>query len=104
GRTNVEDSLLVINAFRASLTPSLPPISPNLLRLDPYRSVDIRMTKVFRVQAQHRLELSVEAFNLTNHVNYSPTSVNRNLNSPEFLERRNARDARQIQWGLRYSF
>jgi len=104
GRTNVEDSLLVIDAFRASLTPSLPPISPDLLRLDPHRSLDIRMTKVFRVQAQHRLELSVEVFNLTNHVNYSPTSVNRNLNSPAFLERRNARDARQIQWGLRYSF
>ena len=43
------------------------------------------------------------AFNLTNQVNYHSTSINRNLNSPAFLERRTARDARQIPWGIRYS-
>lgn len=102
GRENVEETLRIINAFRAGLT--LPPINSDLLRLDPYRSLDMRITKVFRVQARQRLELTLEAFNLTNHVNYNSASVNRNLNSPAFLERRNARDARQIQWGIRYSF
>jgi hypothetical protein len=34
-------------------------------------------------------------------VNYNPVTVNRNINSPSFLERRSARAARQIQWGLR---
>ena len=102
GRDNVEESLRIINEFRAGLT--LPPIDSDLLRLDPYRSLDVRLTKVFQVRAPQRLELTLEAFNLTNHVNYNSTSVNRNLNSPAFLERRTARDARQIQWGIRYSF
>jgi hypothetical protein len=102
GRDNVEESLRIINEFRAGLT--LPPIHSDLLRLDPYRSLDMRLTKVFQIRAPQRLELTLEAFNLTNHVNYNSTSVNRNLNSPSFLERRTARDARQIQWGIRYSF
>ena len=102
GRDNVEESLRIINEFRAGLT--LPPIDSDLLRLDPYRSLDVRVTKVFHVRASQRLELTLEVFNLTNHVNYNSTSVNRNLNSPAFLERRTARDARQIQWGVRYLF
>jgi hypothetical protein len=31
-------------------------------------------------------------------------TVIRNINSAAFLQRRTARDARQIQWGIRYSF
>jgi hypothetical protein len=50
------------------------------------------------------LELTVEAFNVTNEVNYNPVTVIRNINSAAFLRRRSAREARQIQWGLRYSF
>ena len=102
GRDNVEESLRIINEFRAGLT--LAPVNPDLLRLDPYRSLDIRLSKVFQVRARQRLELTLEAFNLMNHVNYNSTSVNRNLNSTAFLERRTARDARQIQWGVRYLF
>ena len=79
-------------------------IDPNLIRLDSYRSLDVRLTKVLKFRAPQRLELTLEAFNLTNHVNYNSTSVNRNLNAPSFLERRTARDARQIQWGIRYWF
>ncbi len=102
GRDNVDESVRIIDEFRAGLT--LPPVNSELLRLDPYRSLDLRLTKVFRVRGPQRLELTLEAFNLTNHLNYNSTSVNRNLNSPAFLERRTARDARQIQWGIRYSF
>jgi hypothetical protein len=102
GRGNVEENLRIINEYRAGV--ALPPIESELLRLDPYRSLDVRLTKVLQVRAAQRLELTLEAFNLTNYVNYNSTSVNRNLNSPAFLERRAARDARQIQWGIRYSF
>ena len=102
GRDNVEESVRSINEFRAGLT--LPPIDSDVLRLDPYRSLDVRLTKALQVRASQRLEVTLEAFNLTNHVNYNSTSVNRNLNSPAFLERRTARDARQIQWGIRFSF
>jgi hypothetical protein len=94
--------LRIINEYRAGV--ALPPIESELLRLDPYRSLDVRLTKVLQVRAAQRLELTLEAFNLTNHVNYNSTSVNRNLNSAAFLERRTARDARQIQWGIRYLF
>jgi len=45
-----------------------------------------------------------EAFNVTNHVNIVPTAVNHNMNSAVFLERRAARDARQIQWGVRVTY
>ena len=102
GRDNVEESLRIINEFRAGL--ALSSIDADLLRLDPYRSFDVRITKILPLRAAQRLELALEAFNLMNQVNYSSTSVNRNLNSPAFLERRAARDARQIQWGIRYSF
>jgi hypothetical protein len=102
GRENVEDTLRIINAFRSGV--SLPAVRADLLRLDPYRSLDVHVTKVVRLRSQHSLELTLEAFNVTNHVNYNSASVTRNMNSAAFLERRNARDARQVQWGLRYSF
>ena len=102
GRSNVEENLRIINEYRAGL--ALPAIKSELLRLDPYRSLDLRLTKVLRIRAAQRFEVTLEAFNLMNYVNYNSTSVNRNLNSPAFLERRTARDARQIQWGIRYLF
>ena len=79
-------------------------ISPELLRLDPYRTLDIRLTKLVQTGGRRRLELTLEAFNVTNYVNYNPVTVNRNINSAAFLQRRSARPARQIQWGLRYVF
>jgi hypothetical protein len=105
GRHDVQESLRAIDAFRAALTPQpLPPIDPALLRLDPYRALDLRLTRGFPMRGRARLDLTLEAFNLANGVNYLPASVNHNLNAPSFLERRNARDARQLQWGLRLTF
>ncbi len=49
------------------------------------------------------LELLIEAFNITNFVNYFP-AVNRSMNSDQFLRRTGARDARQIQWGTRLTW
>jgi hypothetical protein len=52
----------------------------------------------------------VEAFNITNHVNFRPPiasgdpSAGVSINAASFLVRTSARDARQIQWGARYSF
>jgi hypothetical protein len=48
------------------------------------------------------VELFLEAFNLTNHVNLS--NYNANMNTLSFLIPSSARPARQIQWGARYSF
>jgi hypothetical protein len=46
----------------------------------------------------------IEAYNLTNEVNYNPVLVIRNLSSAQFLARTAARDARQLQWGARIVF
>src|SRR5204863_9698283 len=58
GRRNVAESLQIINAFRASR--GLPPIPASLLELDPFVSVDGRITKVVRVGGNRRLDLFFE--------------------------------------------
>ena len=107
GRERVDESLSAINAFRA--TQGLTPIDRSLLLLDPYRSLDVRLTKTIRIGANRRIELLVEGFNLTNHVNFRPPLGSQpqdgvSLNTRSALARTAARDARQIQWGLRYAF
>ena len=107
GRDDVEQSYEVINSFRTSR--GLGPIDAALLRLDAYRALDLRVTKSVRMGGNHRLELLIEAFNLTNRVNFrapvgSPAEGGAAMIAPAFLVRTAARDARQIQWGVRYTF
>lgn len=110
GRERVSESLAAINAFRAEQTPTLSSIDRSLLSLDPYRSLELRVTKTIRTGGGRRLELLVEAFNVTNFVNVRPpVTANQpeagvSINTASFLIRTVARDARQIQWGLRYAF
>jgi hypothetical protein len=101
GMDDVTSQLAIINAFRASR--NLAPISADLLNLDAYVSVDARLTRQFRVQGSHRVDLFIEAYNLTDHVNFNP-NVTANLVSTSFLSRTTAGDPRQIQWGVRYAF
>jgi hypothetical protein len=107
GRERVSESLTAINAFRASR--NLAPISPSLMKLDPYRSVDLRLTKPVPTGTSRRIEVFMEAFNVTNHVNFrpplgNPPTAGASIVAPAFLVRTAARDARQLQWGLRYVF
>jgi hypothetical protein len=107
GREDAEESLAAINAFRTSR--GLQPIDAALLRLDAYRTLDARVSKSFRMGRSRRLELLIEGFNLTNRVNYRPPAGNpaeggAAMIAPAFLIRTSARDARQIQWGVRYLF
>jgi hypothetical protein len=62
----------------------------------------MRATKGFPLGGRQRGEVFLEAFNLTNHVNLS--NYNGNMNTNSFLIPSSARPARQIQWGVRYSF
>jgi hypothetical protein len=103
GRERVDESWVAINELRAA--GGLPPIDRALLKLDPHRSIDVRLTKSIRL-GRHVLELLIEGFNVTNHVNFRPNLGNpaSNINSAAFLQRRVARDARQIQWGARFVF
>jgi hypothetical protein len=100
GRGDVSQQLALINAFRQSI--GLQPIDASRLGLFPYFTLDMRATKAFSFAAHHRMEVFLEAFNLTNHVNLS--GYNSNMNTNSFLIPSSARPARQVQWGLRYSF
>jgi hypothetical protein len=101
GMGDVDSQFAIINAFRASR--NLPPISRDLLDLDQYLSIDARLTKQIRIAGTHRVDLFIEGYNLTNHVNFNP-NVTANLVSTSFLSRTTAGDPRQIQWGFRYAF
>jgi len=104
GRGDKDGALRLINDFRAGLTTPLAPVDRAKLDLDPFRTLDLRFSKSFRAGRTTRIDLLAEAFNVANHVNIVPTQVIRNMNSAQFLDRRLARDARQIQWGVRVSF
>jgi hypothetical protein len=107
GRERVPETLAAVSAFRSSR--NLPAISDSLLRLDPYRSVDVRLTKAVHAGSTRRVEIFMEGFNVTNHVNFrpplgNPPNAGASIIAPAFLVRTAARDARQMQWGLRYVF
>jgi len=55
GRERVDESLGAINAFRTSR--GLAPIDQSLLALDPYRALDLRLTKSLPIAHNRRLEL-----------------------------------------------
>lgn len=107
GRERVEESLALINEFRAAR--ALAPIDRSLLSLDPYRELSLRLTKGLAIGRDRRLELFVEGFNVTNQVNFmppagSPPGAGVPMNAAAFLIRTAARDARQLQFGVRYTF
>ena len=102
GRGNVASQLQIINNLRVGL--GLAPIPASLLNLDPYITVDARVTKAIRLHNEQHLDLIFEGFNLTNHINYTPYSFNANINSTSFLVRNGASDGREAQWGVRYTF
>jgi len=101
GMGDVDSQLAIINAFRASR--NLPPVNASLLDLDQYLSLDLRLTKQIQMGGPRRLDLFIEAYNVTNHVNFNP-NVTSNMVSTSFLSRTSASDPRQIQWGLRFAF
>jgi len=102
GRDKVDESLAIINQVRSGR--GLTPISVDLLKLDPYISLDIRLMKAILLGGSHRLELFFEGFNLTNHINYEPFTITPNIIAADFQVRKSARIPRQAQWGARYAF
>jgi hypothetical protein len=100
GRGDVATQLALINAFRA--TRGQAPVSADLLKPDPILDLDLRLTKVIPLSARRRFEVFLEGYNVTNYVTLTGGSGNMSLST--FLIRTGARDARQIQWGGRYSF
>jgi hypothetical protein len=101
GRENVADSLRIINELRA--TRNLAPISEDLLKLDPFISLDLRLTKAFAFGNGRQIEGFFEGYNVLNRVNYAGGG-NGSIISPALLIRNSARDARQVQIGARLTF
>ena len=101
GRDNVEESLKIINDLRA--TRKQAPITADALKLDPFVSLDLRLTKEFSFTPDRRMELFLEGYNILNRVNYAGGG-NGNLSSSSLLIRNRARDPRQVQLGARFSF
>ena len=109
GRERVDESLAAINAFRASR--GLAPIDRSLLALDPYRALDLRLTKSLRdwpPRSAARAARSRGSTSPTMSTSGRRSATRRGpaspMNAPAFLVRTAARDARQIQWGVRYTF
>jgi outer membrane receptor protein involved in Fe transport len=100
GREKITESLRIINELRANR--NLAPITEDHLKLEPFFTVDLRLTKQLRVAAS-QFEFFLEGYNLLNRVNYAGGG-NTSIISPAFLVRSAARDPRQIQLGARISF
>jgi hypothetical protein len=101
GRGDLQAQLDAINRYRATL--NLAPFDLDRIKvLPPATNVDIRLTKQFNVGGQRRMELFAEAFNITNAVNAHTPDTNVRLAT--FNVPTGAQDARQMQWGARYSF
>src|SRR3954470_7597870 len=83
-----------------------PESEPQYTDGDPYLSLDLRWSHDFFLTARGEkgpvLNTGVDAFNLTNHVNYF-TYVGA-LTSPFFGQPVSAYPSRRLQWGLRFTF
>jgi hypothetical protein len=101
GREKVQESLAIINALRA--TRNLAPISAEQLKLNPFISLDLRLTKEFAITPGTHVEAFLESYNTLNRVNYAGGG-NGSIISPALLIRNAARDPRQLQLGARVSF
>jgi hypothetical protein len=101
GREKVAESLQLINELRA--TRSLEPITEEQLKLDPFISLDLRLTKSFAFADGRRVEAFFEGYNVLNRVNYAGGGASA-IVSRALLLRNRARDARQVQLGARFTF
>ena len=88
GREDVEESLNIINALRA--TRNLAPITSDQLKLEPFIALDLRATKDFSVGHGRRIEVFLEGYNILNRVNYAGGG-NGSIISPALLIRNAAR-------------
>jgi hypothetical protein len=77
-------------------------IEPFSARGDSYFSIDLRISRAFRLGGQRRLEALFEMFNLTNTTNYG--GYDGNMRSSFFGQPRFALPPFQGQLGLRFDF
>ena len=101
GRGDLKRQLEIINAYRA--TQNLAPFEMDRIRVKPpAKNIDLRLTKRITLGGAQRVEVFAEAFNITNIVN--TIGGNPNIRLASFNVPTGALDARQMQWGARYTF
>ena len=101
GRGDVKKQLEIINTYRATL--NLAPFTMDRIAVKPpAKSIDMRIAKRLDVGHGHHMELFAEGSNVTNFVN--ETGGASNIRLATFNASTGAQDARQVQWGARYSF
>lgn len=83
------------------------PVPMNSARGQASFNLDTRVTKFFNLQGTTRLGVFAEFYNLTNRANFGNAYVGNGL-SPQFRQPNNYMvglpNARQMQWGARFSF
>ena len=67
-----------------------------------YASVDLAVARTWTLAAARRLELRLEIFNLLNHANFD--LPNRTFGTPNFGRIFSAKDAREMQVGVKVGF
>lgn len=90
------------SAFRAPPAGSFGNQSRNIVLGPSYFSWDFLAHKTIHIKADHRLQLRVEVFNLTNHANFAKPDAR--FGAASFGAISSAGPARQMQFGLKYLF
>ena len=108
---NYRDTLLYLDRSQFALVPTssitqatLRPgtANPGLIRGPANWTVNLSLTKGFRLTKDMRLDVRMDAFNAFNHVNYNNPTMS--IASPDFGRILGSGDARTAQIGARLSF
>lgn len=92
------------NTGKTSLIDTQGNSRPNIIPGPPRNDVDFGMEKAIHITERNVLGFRAEAFNLFNHPNLIGPSGNYFFNSPSGAAITQARDGRDIQLSIRYSF
>ena len=82
--------------------PAYAALGRNVLPAPGFASVDLSVQKNIGIKERHQIQLRVEAFNLTNKVNYAPPVTN--LVSADFGRSQQAGNARIVRLAAQYRF
>jgi hypothetical protein len=102
-RSGADAALAAVNAFRASRTPALAPISASQINTNEYYDVDVLATKAITLGSGRRVELIGQVFNLFNRTNLL-AAWQTNALSPAFGTISSAANKRQAEIALRFAF
>jgi len=92
------------NAFSLEAFGTFGNAGRNPLRGPGINNFDWGLFKDTRLTERTRIELRFEFFNLFNHTQFSPNSLNTNINSVDFGRDLSARDPRLVQLAAKFYF